>query len=124
GLAPPAYGPSPPCLRAAPHPAAPELQSAESAAGYALRRQRLECIAQRHPPAHFVVRLDAAGQYAENLLHFLHRLATPPADPLAPAARLALTISCGDPQRNKNYRAAVFRPRKSDPVPPRAAARL
>src|SRR6516225_2197362 len=105
-------------------PAAPELQFAESAAGYALLRQRLECIAQRHPPAHFVVRLDAAGQYAENLLHFLHRLATPPADPLAPAARLALTISCGDPQRNQNYRAAVFGPQKSDPVAARAAARF
>jgi len=105
-------------------PAAPELQFAESAAGYALLRQRLECIAQRHPPAHFVVRLDAAGQYAENLPHFLHRLATPPADPLAPAARLALTISCGDPQRNQNYRAAVFGPQKSDPVAARAAARF
>jgi transposase len=105
-------------------PAAAELQFAESAAGYALLRQRLEHIAQRHPAAHFVVRLDAAGQYAENLLHFLHRLATPPAAPVASTAPLALTISCGDPQRNKNYRAAVFGPQKSDPIEARAAARF
>jgi transposase len=105
-------------------PAAAELQFAESAAGYALLRQRLEGIAQRHRPVHFVVRLDAAGQYAENLLHFLHGLATPPPEPLDPAPRFALTVSCGDPQRNKNYRAAVFGPQKSDPVEARAAARF
>ena len=105
-------------------PAAPELQFAESATGYALLRQRLEHLAQGHAPAHFVVRLDAAGQYAENLLHFLHQLATPSADSIASTARCALTISCGDPQRNKNYRAAVFGPQKSDPVEARAAARF
>jgi transposase len=105
-------------------PAAAELPFAESAAGYALLLQRLEQIAQRHAPAHFVVRLDAAGQYAENLLHFLHQLATPPADSVASTARFALTISCGDPQRNKNYRAAVFGPQKSDPLEARAAARF
>jgi transposase len=105
-------------------PAAAELQFPESAAGYALLRQRLQHIAQRHPPAHFIVRLDAAGQYAANLLHFLHGLATLPTDPGATAVRFALTISCGDPQRNKNYRAAVFGPQKSDPVEARAAARF
>ena len=102
-------------------PAADELQFAESAAGYALFRQRLEGIVQRHGPVHFVVRLDAAGQYADNLLHFLHGLGTPAGH--APAA-VALTLSCGDPQRNKNYRAALFGPQKSDPVEARAAARF
>jgi transposase len=102
-------------------PAADELAFAESAAGYALFRQRLDRIAQRHGPVAFVVRLDAAGQYADNLLHFLHRLAaagtdTPPA--------FTLSVSCGDPQRNKNYRAALFGPHKSDPVEARAAARF
>jgi transposase len=105
-------------------PAAAELPFPESAAGYALLRQRLEGIARRHGPAHFVVRLDAAGQYAENLLHFLHRLATPAPDTAAPAPPLPLTISCGDPQRNKNYRAALFGGQKSDPVEARAAARF
>jgi transposase len=105
-------------------PAADELQFAESAAGYALFRQRLEHILQRHGPVHFVVRLDAAGQYADNLLHFLHSLRTPPT-PGADALRLAFfSVSCGDPQRNKNYRAALFGAKKSDPVEARAAARF
>jgi transposase len=105
-------------------PAAAELQFPESAAGYHLLRQRLERLARRHGPAHFVVRLDAAGQYADNLLHFLHRLAGPAAaSPDAPAA-FSLVVSCGDPQRNKNYRAALFGGKKSDPVEARAAARF
>jgi transposase len=102
-------------------PAADELAFAESAAGYALFRQRLDRIAQRHGPVAFVVRLDAAGQYADNLLHFLHRLGSPSAD--TPPA-FTLSVSCGDPQRNKNYRAALFGPHKSDPVGARAAARF
>ena len=36
---------------------------------------------------------------------------TPGAD-----ANTANSISCGDPQRNKNYRVAVFGSQKSDPV--------
>jgi transposase len=35
-----------------------------------------------------------------------------------------ITISCGDPQRNKNYRAALFGAKKSDAVEARAAARF
>jgi Transposase len=104
-------------------PAAAELLFAESGDGYGELRQRLELIVQRHGPVHFVIRLDAAGQYADNLLHFLHSLRTPDA-PGADALRLAaFTISCGDPQRNKNYRAALFGAKKSDPVEARAAAR-
>jgi transposase len=103
-------------------PAAAELAFAESAAGYQQLRQRLEQIVQRHGPVHFVIRLDAAGQYADNLLHFLHGLGTPVAD--APGApNFAVTLSCGDPQRNKNYRAALFGHQKSDPAEARAAAR-
>ena len=101
-------------------PAADELAFPESAAGYDQLRQRLQRIAQRHGPVHFVVRLDAAGQYADNLLHFLHQLGR--AD--AGAGPFTLALSCGDPQRNKNYRAALFGPHKSDPVEARAAARF
>jgi transposase len=101
-------------------PAAPELAFPESAAGYALLHQRLEAIAQRHPGLTFDIRLDAAGQYADNLLHFLHGLTAPRAD----AVPLVGTLSCGDPQRNKNYRAALFGSHKSDPVEARAAARF
>jgi hypothetical protein len=94
-------------------PAAAELSFAESAAGYALLRQRLADIAQRSGPVQFVVRLDVAGQYADNLQHFLHGLFPPGPDG---TRRAHLTLSCGDPQRNKNYRAAVFGSQKSDPV--------
>jgi transposase len=104
-------------------PAAAELSFAESAAGYALLRQRLEGIARRQGPVQFVVRLDAAGQYAENLLHFLHGLGAPAAGtPGSPP--FVLSLSCGDPLRNKNYRAALFGSKKSDPIEARAAARF
>jgi transposase len=103
-------------------PAADELPFAESAAGYALLRQRLERIAQRHGPVHFLVRLDAAGQYADNLLHFLHGLGAAGAG--GSPAPFRLSLSCGDPQRNKNYRAALFGSKKSDPVEAHAAARF
>ena len=65
---------------------------------------------------HFAVRLDVAGQYADNLLHFLHTLQ-------GRLGNATFTISCGDTQRNKNYRAALFGSQKSDPVEARAAAR-
>jgi transposase len=102
-------------------PAAAELQFAESAGGYARFRQRLEHIVQRQGAAHFVIRLDAAGQYADNLLDFLHGLFPPGPDG---TRRATCSISCGDPQRNKNYRAALFGNKKSDPVEARAAARF
>jgi transposase len=105
-------------------PAAAELSFAESAAGYAQLRQRLELLAERHPEAAFTIRLDVAGQYADNLLHFLHQLAPP--SPLGGTvlAQRPITISCGDAQRNKNYRAALFGASKSDAVEARAAARF
>jgi transposase len=105
-------------------PAAAELPFAESAAGYALLRQRLERIRQQLGAVHFVVRVDAARQYAENLLHFLHGLGAAGTAASAAPAPLALSISCGNPQRNKNYRAALFGAQKSDPVEARAAARF
>jgi transposase len=97
-------------------PAADELAFAESADGYRQLRGRLDALARRHGPCQLLVRLDAAGQYADNLLHFL--------DGLRVAGALPLTLSGGDPQRNKNYRAAVFGSQKSDPVEARAAARF
>jgi transposase len=60
------------------------------------------------------------------LLHFLHELAARwqaaaamPAD----TPPCTLSLSCGDPQRNKNYRAAVFGRKKTDPVEALALAR-
>jgi transposase len=104
-------------------PAAAELSFVESAAGYAQLRQRLELLAQRHPEATFAIRVDVAGQYADNLLHFLHRLADRSGPNPTPLAGRDITISCGDPQRNKNYRAALFGGKKSDAVEARACAR-
>jgi hypothetical protein len=92
------------------------LQFVESAAGYAQLRTHFEQIVSKLGTVHFAVRLDVAGQYADNLLHFLHTLQ-------GRLANATFTISCGDTQRNKNYRAALFGSQKSDPVEARAAAR-
>jgi transposase len=101
-------------------PAADELSFVESADGYARFRQRLERLAVRHPDASFSIRVDVAGVYADNLLNFLHHLADSP----GPLAGRDITVSCGDPKRNKDYRAALFGARKSDAVEACAAARF
>ena len=103
-------------------PAAGELQFVESALGYAQLRARFEQIRAKLGNVHFCVRLDAAGQYADNLLHFLNGLGESFANASGSGSAM-VTISCGDPQRNKNYRAALFGAKKSDPVEARAAAR-
>lgn len=105
-------------------PAADERAFAESAAGYALLQQRLRGIVARYGSLPFTARLDVAGPYADNLLHFLHQRATPNREAADTHAPLSLTISSGDPQRNKNYRAAFFGGQKSDPVEAGAAARF
>jgi len=105
-------------------PVADELPFAESANGYTQLRQRLEHIAGRHHTVTFDIRLDAAGQYADNLLHFLQQLANHPQTKTCAISHAGITLSCGDPQRNKNYRAALFGSKKSDPIEARAAARF
>jgi len=100
-------------LRADLQPAANDLMVVESALGYQQLRQRLHAIAAKHAGhVHFHMRIDVAGCYADNLLAFLHTL---------PYSK---TISCGDPQRNKNYRVAIFGSKKSDPVEAHACARF
>jgi transposase len=94
--------------------AAAELAVVESAEGYAGLRQRLADLVTKHGRVHFHVRLDAAGLYADNLLAFLASLRIDGAQ---------FTLSCGDTQRNKNYRVAVYGHQKSDPVEARACAR-
>jgi hypothetical protein len=111
-------------LREDHQPAADELPFTESADGYAQLRQRLEHLAARHGPVAFLVRLDAAGQYADHLLHALQQLARHPEKQTCAIPKCDITVSCGDPQRNKNYRAALFGSKKSDPVEARAAARF
>jgi transposase len=94
--------------------AAGEIHVAASTAGYAKLRQRFVDLVRKHGRVRFLVRLDVAGAYADNLLAWLQKLAIDGAE---------FSLSCGDPQRNKNYRAAVFGAKKSDPVEARACAR-
>jgi hypothetical protein len=61
---------------------------------------------------HFDVRIDAAGQYATNLEAFLRRL------------DLSMTISVGEPKRNRDYKNAHYPKRKADQVDSRACARF
>jgi hypothetical protein len=118
------YGHHAAFLREDLQPACAELPFAESGDGYAQLLGRLELLARRHPAAAFAVRVDVAGQYADNLLHFLHRLAEPCQGASAPLAGRHVTVSTGDPQRDKNYRAALFGAGKSDAVEARACARF
>jgi transposase len=94
--------------------AAPDLEVLESATGYGQFRQRLVDLVGKYGRVQFHVRLDAAGLYADNLLAWLGELHIDHA---------AFTLSCGDTQRNKNYRVAVYGHQKSDPVEARACAR-
>jgi hypothetical protein len=89
------YGHHAAFLRSDLQPAAADLKVVESALGYQQLRQRLDAIVVGHAGrVHFHMRIDVAGCYADNLLAFLHALPYPK------------TISCGDPERNKNYRVA------------------
>ncbi len=94
-------------------------------------RQRLlpvPCASRRvgrpPPPPASTICLDEAGPYADNLLHFLHHLADRCGPAASPLAGRDITVSCGDPQRNKSYRAALFGAQKSDAVEARACARF
>jgi transposase len=75
-------------------------------------QERLEQLHQLHPQAHFHVRIDAAGQYAANLEHFLRGLPLP------------MTLSIGEPKRNKDYQKAHFPKRTTDDTESQAMARF
>jgi transposase len=92
--------------------AAKAFHFTESAAGYQQLQAALTKLSEKHPGLHFHIRLDAAGQYAENLLQWLHRLP------------FSTTISVGQPARNKAYRQVHFDKRKADPVESLACARF
>jgi transposase len=93
-------------------PAAKPLTVLENHQGYLQLQQRLQQLHQQHPHAHFHVRIDAAGQYAANLEHFLRSLPLP------------LTISIGEPKRNKDYQKAHFPKRTTDDTESQAMARF
>src|SRR6202163_1481361 len=93
-------------------PAAKSLTVLENQAGYRALQQRLDELHQKHPQAHFHVRIDAAGQYATNLENFLRSL------------RLPMTLSIGEPKRNKDYQKAHFPKRTTDDTESQAMARF
>jgi transposase len=93
-------------------PADKPLTVTEDRAGYQALRERLERLRQRHPQAHLHVRIDAAGQYAANLEQFLRGLDWP------------MTISIGEPKRNKDYRKAHFPKRTTDDTESQSMARF
>jgi transposase len=99
-------------LRPDRQPAAKKLLVMESHAGYQALRERLEQLHQQHPHAHFHVRIDAAGQYANNLERFLRGLPFP------------MTLSIGEPKRNLDYQKAHFPKRQTDETESIAMARF
>lgn len=93
-------------------PAAKPLTVTEDHAGYRALQQHLELLHTQHPQAHFHIRVDAAGQYALNLEHFLRSLPLP------------ISLSIGEPKRNKDYRMAHFPKRTNDDTESQAMARF
>src|SRR5262249_32794227 len=79
---------------------------------YQALHDRLQQLHRQHPQAHFHVRIDAAGQYAANLEHFLGGLDLP------------MTLSIGEPKRNKDYQKAHFPKRTTDDTARQARARF
>jgi transposase len=99
-------------LRPDRQPAAKPLTVLENHAGYQDLKERLIQLHERNPHAHFHVRIDAAGQYAANLEQFLRGLDLP------------MTLSIGEPKRNKDYQKAHFPKRTTDDTESQAMARF
>ena len=93
-------------------PAAAPLTVMENRQGYQALQDRLRKLHEKHPAAHFHIRIDAAGQYATNLEQFLRGL------------DLAITLSIGEPKRNRDYQKAHFPKRTTDDTESQAMARF
>ncbi len=92
-------------------PAAPAITVQECGEGYRDLEGSLRRLHKKHPRATFHVRIDAAGQYAVNLEAFLRSL------------KLPISLSIGQPKRNKDYQRVHFPKRKSDDTESQAMAR-
>jgi transposase len=99
-------------LRPNHQPAALPLTILENHASYQALRERLERLHRQHPQAQFHIRIDAAGQYAANLECFLRDLPLP------------ITLSIGEPKRNKDYQKVHFPKRTTDDTESQAMARF
>jgi transposase len=93
-------------------PAAPAMTITENSQGFERLRNVLQQLHDKHPQAHLHVHLDAAGQYATNLERFLRSLELP------------ITLSVGEPKRNKDYHKAFFPKQKTDDTESQAMARF
>jgi transposase len=98
-------------LRPDRQPAAKPITVTENHAGYQSFKDALLRLREQNPGVEFHIRIDAAGQYAQNLEQFLHSLDLP------------MTISVGEPKRNKDYRKAHFPKRTTDDTESQAMAR-
>jgi transposase len=92
--------------------AAPQLTVTENSKGYREFKEQLNKLCGKHADVHFHVHIDAAGQYAANLERFLRSLELP------------MTISVGEPKRNKDYHKAFFPKCKTDATESQAMARF
>jgi transposase len=99
-------------LRSDRRTAAPPITVLENREGYQALEDRLHKLHVQHPTAQFHVRIDAAGQYAANLEQFLRGLDLP------------MTISIGEPKRNKDYQKAHFPKHTTDDTESQAMARF
>jgi len=90
--------------------AAKPFHFTESADGYRKLDAAINKLRQKHPDCVLHIHVDAAGQYADNLLQWLHQLDGP------------TVISVGQPARNKAYRRVHYEKRKADPVESLACA--
>jgi Transposase len=93
-------------------PAAKPITVIENHAGYQSLKDTLLRLREQNPGVEFHVRIDAAGQYAQNLEQFLRSLDLP------------MTISVGEPKRNQDYRKAHFPKRTTDDTESQAMARF
>jgi transposase len=93
-------------------PVAAPLTVMENREGYQALEDRLSKLRRQHPQAHFHIRIDAAGQYAVNIEQFLRGLDLP------------MTLSVGEPKRNKDYRKAHFPKRTTDDTESQSMARF
>jgi hypothetical protein len=93
-------------------PAAKPITVMENHAGYQSFKDTLLRLREQNPGVEFHVRIDAAGQYAQNLEQYLRSLDLP------------MTISVGEPKRNKDYRKAHFPKRTTDDTESQAMARF
>jgi transposase len=99
-------------LRPDRQPAAKPITVMENHAGYQSLKDRLIQLREQNPNVIFNVRIDAAGQYAANLEQFLRGLDLP------------ITLSIGEPKRNKDYQKAHFPKRTTDDTESQAMARF